>query len=169
MKTSSHFSSRSPAIVIGYLMRSYNISLEHCLSHVVKARPCIIPNDGFLKQLILYDRFLVERRRQQQEAAVMQVLKSAIPTEIPIQHHPSVAPQPPQPPAPTVLTPPQRPPLSASNTTNISSVDSSSLGLTSASSIQTSASSIQTSASNSSIQVIAIQVSSKESSPEKVN
>jgi hypothetical protein len=141
-------------------MRSYNVSLEQCLSHVVKARPCIIPNDGFLKQLILYDRFLVERRRQQQEAAVMQVLKSAMPSEISIQHHPSVAPPPSQPSAPT---PPQRPTASASDTsTNISSIDSSSLGLTSASSVQTSV-------SNSSIQVIPIQVSSKESSPEKVN
>ena len=160
MRIFSYFSSRSPAIVIGYLMRSYNVSLEQCLSHVVKARPCIIPNDGFLKQLILYDRFLVERRRQQQEAVAMQVLKSAIPTEIPIQHHASVAPPPSQ---PSASTPPQRSSASASDSsTNISSVDSSSLGLTSASSVQTSV-------SNSSIQVIPIQVSSKESSPEKVN
>lgn len=158
MKTLHPFSSRSPAIVIGYLMRSYNVSLEQCLTHVVKARPCIIPNDGFLKQLILYDRILVERRRQQQEEAVMQVLKAANSTEIPIQHHPSVAP----PPAGTVLTPPPRPRVTASSTANMSSVDSSSMGLTSASSIQSSV-------SNSSIQVIPIQVASKESTPEKVS
>ena len=48
-------------------MRTYNVSLEQCLTHVVKARPCVLPNDGFLKQLILYDRFLVDRRRKRQE------------------------------------------------------------------------------------------------------
>jgi hypothetical protein len=48
-------------------MRTYNVSLEQCLIHVVKARPCVLPNDGFLKQLIIYDRFLVERRRKRQE------------------------------------------------------------------------------------------------------
>lgn len=47
-------------------MRTYNVPLEQCLTHVVKARPCVIPNDGFLKQLILFDRVLVERRRQHQ-------------------------------------------------------------------------------------------------------
>jgi hypothetical protein len=143
-------------------MRSYNISLEQCLTHVVKARPCIIPNDGFLKQLILYDRFLVERRRQQQEAAAMQVLNSAISTEIPIQHHPPVAAQPVQASAPIVLTPPPRPPISVSKNTIISSVDSSSMGLTSTSSIQSSV-------SNNSIKVIPIQIPSKESTPDKVN
>ena len=143
-------------------MRSYNVSLEQCLTHVVKARPCVIPNDGFLKQLIIYDRILVERRRQQQEAAVMHVLKSAMPTEISIQHHPSVASQPVQPVVPTISTSPPRPPASTSSITNMSSVDSSSVGFTSTSSIQSSV-------SNSSIQVIPIQVSSKESSPEKVN
>ena len=51
------FFSRSPAIVIAYLMRTYDVSLEQCLIHVIKARPCVSPNDGFLKQLILFDRF----------------------------------------------------------------------------------------------------------------
>lgn len=149
--------SRSPAIVIAYLMRSYNVCLEQCLTHVVKARPCIIPNDGFLKQLILYDRILVERRRKQQEEAVLQVLKAATGTEIPIQHHPPMGPQPAQAPASTTVAA-----ASVSATTNISSVDSSSIGLTSTSSVQSSV-------SDSSIHVIPIQVKSKESTPEKVN
>jgi hypothetical protein len=143
-------------------MRSYNVSLEQCLVHVVKARPCIIPNDGFLKQLILYDRFLVERRRQRQEAAQMQVVNSVVSTEIPIQHYPSVASRPIQPLAPVISIPPQSPAMPATNTTNISSVDSSSMGLTSTSSIQSSV-------STNSIQVIPIQISSKESSLDKVN
>jgi hypothetical protein len=72
-------SSRSPAIVIAYLMRTYNVSLEQCLIHVVKARPCVLPNDGFLKQLILYDRFLVERRRQRQEENLKKVVNDTPP------------------------------------------------------------------------------------------
>lgn len=85
------FCSRSPAIVIAYLMRSYHVSLEQCMVHVIKARPCVIPNDGFLKQLILYDRFLVERRRQQKqeaanrERAAVRSNKATEPVEIPIQ------------------------------------------------------------------------------------
>ena len=143
-------------------MRSYNVSLEQCLTHVVKARPCIIPNDGFLKQLILYDRILVERRRKQQEEAVMQVLRAANGTEIPIQHHQPIGPQPAPVPASTAVPSAERPPVLVSKPTNISSVDSSSIGLTSSSSIQSSV-------SNSSIQVIPIQIASKESTPEKVN
>lgn len=139
-------------------MRSYNVSLEQCLSHVVKARPCVIPNDGFLKQLILYDRFLVERRRQQQEAAIQQAIHNAVPTEIPIQHHlTNVAET-----VPSAAPVPSPPSTMAKEPVTVSSVDSSSLGLTSSSSIQSSV-------SDSSIQVIPIQVQSKESSPEKVN
>lgn len=65
-------------------MRTYNVSLEQCLTHVVKARPCVLPNDGFLKQLILYDRFLVERRRQRQEASASKPVAESNDTEIPI-------------------------------------------------------------------------------------
>jgi hypothetical protein len=162
MKMLYHFNSRSPAIVVGYLMRSYNVSLEQCLTHVVQARPCIIPNDGFLKQLILYDRFLVERRRQRQEAAQIQVVKNVVSPEIPIQHCPPVVHRPVQPSTPVILTPPKHPTISASDTTNISSVDSSSMGLTSTSSIQSSV-------STNSIQVIPIQVPLHERSPDKVN
>jgi hypothetical protein len=143
-------------------MRSYNVSLEQCLIHVVKARPCIIPNDGFLKQLILYDRFLVERRRQKQVAAQMQAVNNTAPTEIPIQHCPPVAPRPVQPSAPIILPSTQRLPSLPTSDTAISSVDSSSMGLTSTSSIQSSV-------STNSIQVIPIQIPSKEQSPDKVN
>lgn len=77
----SHGQSRSPAIVLAYLMRTYQVSLEQCLIHVIKARSCILPNDGFLKQLILYDRLLVERRRKKEE-----IKKSTEPIQvIPIQ------------------------------------------------------------------------------------
>ena len=144
-------------------MRTYNVSLEQCLVHVIKARPCIIPNDGFLKQLILYDRFLVERRRKQQEAALLQAINNAPPTEIPIQHHPSVPSQSAQPSISVSSGSSLGPPTdSASNPTHVSSVDSSSIGLSSTSSFQSST-------SNNSIQVIPIQVASKTSSSDKVN
>ncbi|CAF1078351.1 unnamed protein product [Rotaria sp. Silwood1] len=157
----SHGQSRSPAIVIGYLMRTYNVPLEQCLNHVIKARPCVLPNDGFLKQLILYDRFLVDRRRQQEEAALMKAVNVVPPTEIPIQHKPSVTPQPVQPPLTVILPPTDYSTSEASNTTQLSSVDSSSFGLTSTSSIQSSTSA-------ESIQIIPIQVQSKLSHMEKV-
>ncbi|UJR21994.1 hypothetical protein I4U23_025062 [Adineta vaga] len=153
----SHGQSRSPAIVIGYLMRTYNVSLEQCLVHVVKARPCVLPNDGFLKQLILYDRFLVDRRRQREGAAMMNAAKNNTPTsEIPIQRKVSAAPPST---APIILAPPQCPTVELSTPPTISSIDSSSLGKTS---------SLQSSASADSIHVIPIQVSTKESSLDKI-
>ncbi|CAF2622387.1 unnamed protein product [Rotaria sp. Silwood2] len=173
----SHGQSRSPAIVIAYLMRTYNVSLEQCLIHVVKARPCVIPNDGFLKQLIVYDRFLIERRRQQQEAAARQTVKSAAPTEIPIQHHPPVVAQPVKSTVSPKSTPAQHPTLPLSKAANISSVNSSSVelsstsdtGLVSRSSVGLpSISNMRSSSSTSSIHVIPIQIASKESTPDKI-
>ncbi|CAF3861695.1 unnamed protein product [Rotaria sordida] len=155
----SHGQSRSPAIVVAYLMRSYNVSLEQCLVHVIKARPCVVPNDGFLKQLILFDRFLVDRRRQRQEAAIMKAVKTVPSTEIPIQHKPSVTSHPAQPIIPMILPPPDQSINESSNSTHLSSIDSSSVGQTSTSSVgQTSTSSVQSSTSADSIQIIPIQV-----------
>jgi len=154
----SHGQSRSPAIVVAYLMRSYGVPLEQCMSHVVKARPCVIPNDGFLKQLILFDRFLNERRmrqqqqqqqqqqKQQQQVVVQQPLQEIKPAEIPIQHHASSTTE-------SVHTSSSSSSNSVSDPVTISSIDSSS---------------IPSSVSNSSIQVIPIQIQSKESTPEKI-
>ena len=139
-------------------MRSYGVPLEQCMSHVVKARPCVIPNDGFLKQLILFDRFLNERRmrqqqqqqqqqqKQQQQVVVQQPLQEIKPAEIPIQHHASSTTE-------SVHTSSSSSSNSVSDPVTISSIDSSS---------------IPSSVSNSSIQVIPIQIQSKESTPEKV-
>ena len=163
IKSIDSCSSRSPAIVIAYLMRSYHVSLEECLMHVIKARPCVIPNDGFLKQLILYDRFLVERRRQQrqqqEEEARRKASEVVLPasTEIPMQHH-SVVPT--NPPAVEIniapsSTPPINSQISEPQPTHISSIDSSSLATSSASGIESSS-------STNSVHVIPIQVSAKE-------
>jgi len=142
-------------------MRTYNVSLEQCLTHVVKARPCVLPNDGFLKQLILYDRFLVDRRRQREEAALMKNVNTTSPPEIPIQHDSTVVQQPPPSIAPIILAPPQYPASEVPNPTTVSSVDSSSLG-------QTTTSSIQSSTSADSIHIVPIQAPLKVSRQEKV-
>ena len=134
--------SRSPAIVIGYLMRTYNVSLEQCLIHVVKARPCVLPNDGFLKQLIIFDRFLVDRRRQRDEAARVKLLSATPTREIPIQHHTPVPSQQGQPTAPIVVLAPQCPPVEGPMQTIASSV-------------------VRPSASAESIHVVPIQIPSK--------
>ena len=139
-------------------MRSYHVSLEQCLMHVVKARPCVIPNDGFLKQLILYDRFLVERRRHQQQEALVRKQKesarTAVTTEIPVQQHSS--PKPTEPVQTSVavrsMTPTSSSTKSDSTDTHLSSVDSSSVGISSISSVESSSSA-------SSIHVVPIQMS----------
>ncbi|KAF7794356.1 hypothetical protein EIP86_005490 [Pleurotus ostreatoroseus] len=43
--------SRSPTLVIAYLMRSHRMSLKAAMGLVVKARPQVSPNPGFIKQL----------------------------------------------------------------------------------------------------------------------
>ncbi|KAH9933826.1 protein-tyrosine phosphatase-like protein, partial [Fomitopsis serialis] len=43
--------SRSPALVVAYLMRSRGMSLKAALGQVVRARPQVSPNSGFLEQL----------------------------------------------------------------------------------------------------------------------
>lgn len=49
--------SRSASIVIAYLMRYKGISYEEARKLLEKARPQIRPNDGFVRQLKLYERF----------------------------------------------------------------------------------------------------------------
>lgn len=43
--------SRSPTIVTGYLMKRSGMSLKEALGCVVRARPQVSPNSGFLRQL----------------------------------------------------------------------------------------------------------------------
>ncbi|KAL9710445.1 hypothetical protein Ac2012v2_006745 [Leucoagaricus gongylophorus] len=43
--------SRSPTVVVGYLMKERGMSLKAALGHVVRARPQVSPNHGFLEQL----------------------------------------------------------------------------------------------------------------------
>ncbi|XP_015121968.1 dual specificity protein phosphatase 19 [Diachasma alloeum] len=43
--------SRSPTVVIAYLMREVNLSFQEAFDKVKRARPCVRPNEGFVKQL----------------------------------------------------------------------------------------------------------------------
>jgi atypical dual specificity phosphatase len=43
--------SRSPTIVVAYLMKHRNMSLRTALGHVVRTRPQVSPNPGFIEQL----------------------------------------------------------------------------------------------------------------------
>jgi len=50
--------SRAATLCIGYLMSRQNIKMEDAISKVRDARPIISPNEGFLRQLRLYEREL---------------------------------------------------------------------------------------------------------------
>jgi protein-tyrosine phosphatase len=50
--------SRSPTIVIAYLMNSKNLSLEECYDDVKKIRPIVEPNFLFYSQLHIYESCL---------------------------------------------------------------------------------------------------------------
>ncbi|KAF9522497.1 protein-tyrosine phosphatase-like protein [Crepidotus variabilis] len=43
--------SRSPTLVVAYLMKKRGMSLRDALGHVVKIRPQVSPNSGFIQQL----------------------------------------------------------------------------------------------------------------------
>ena len=50
--------SRSPTIVIAFLMKFKGMTLKDALEHVRKIKPTIEPNEGFAKQLISYEKSL---------------------------------------------------------------------------------------------------------------
>ena len=53
--------SRSSSFVIGYVMRSRYMNYDDAKALVKKQRPCIYPNDGFVRQLQNYWKVLVKR------------------------------------------------------------------------------------------------------------
>ena len=51
--------SRSATIVIAYLMWSQKWKFADALDYVVKRRPLVCPNDGFQKQLKIFENLLI--------------------------------------------------------------------------------------------------------------
>ena len=52
--------SRSPAILMAYLIQSNKFSVDYALEFVKERRSKIKPNDGFLSQLYKYDEIVNE-------------------------------------------------------------------------------------------------------------
>ncbi len=52
--------SRSASFVIAYMMKSKNMNLREAYEHVLSRRSIIKPNDGFMKQLMLYEKLLFD-------------------------------------------------------------------------------------------------------------
>ncbi|CAG0903656.1 unnamed protein product [Darwinula stevensoni] len=50
--------SRSASVVIAYVMKAYEWSLQQALDHVKRKRSCVHPNDEFMKQLEMYEGIL---------------------------------------------------------------------------------------------------------------
>ena len=54
--------SRSPSVVLGYLMYSEKMSLAQAMIHVKGQRPVTAPNHGFMHQLVVYEEQLCGTR-----------------------------------------------------------------------------------------------------------
>ena len=63
--------SRSATIVIAYLMHEHGLPYSAALKLVKSKRPFINPNDGFRKQLILFEKDLKNQKAQREEASGM--------------------------------------------------------------------------------------------------
>jgi len=60
--------SRSPTIVISYLMKYHNMTLKQAMEHVSEKRPIISPNMGFMNELRKFEAMLQQERAQLEEA-----------------------------------------------------------------------------------------------------
>nr|XP_055059301.1 dual specificity protein phosphatase 14 [Misgurnus anguillicaudatus]XP_055059302.1 dual specificity protein phosphatase 14 [Misgurnus anguillicaudatus] len=70
--------SRSPSLIMAYLMRYEGISLLQAHQWVLAARPFIRPNAGFWRQLLEYERKLTHRNSIKMVATSQGVLPKAI-------------------------------------------------------------------------------------------
>lgn len=55
--------SRSATLVAAYLMRANKWTAYAALSLIKEKRPCIRPNDGFLEQLLFFEKELLDTKR----------------------------------------------------------------------------------------------------------
>ncbi len=53
--------SRSPAVLIGYLIRFRGLTFDEALEAVRLQRGCANPNEGFVKQLRAFERKVAKR------------------------------------------------------------------------------------------------------------
>ncbi len=53
--------SRSATVCISYLIRRFGLTMRQALDVVVTARPLVRPNDSFLRQLICYEREIINQ------------------------------------------------------------------------------------------------------------
>uniref|UniRef100_A0A4W6CK21 Protein-tyrosine-phosphatase n=1 Tax=Lates calcarifer TaxID=8187 RepID=A0A4W6CK21_LATCA len=70
--------SRSPALIMAYLMRFEGLSLRQAHEQVLEQRPFIRPNAGFWRQLIDYERTLFNRNSVQMVRTSNGVLPEAL-------------------------------------------------------------------------------------------
>ncbi|CAF1550559.1 unnamed protein product [Adineta ricciae] len=73
--------SRSATIVLAYLMKYHHNTLNDAYGFLVEKRPSICPNDGFLLQLIRYEKDLIQTREIQSENAGKSLAKEDNPIE----------------------------------------------------------------------------------------
>lgn len=59
--------SRSPAVVIAYLIRNLGMSFDAALAKCKQTRACVKPNSGFVKCLQEWERVQVKIRQQQSQ------------------------------------------------------------------------------------------------------
>jgi len=55
--------SRSPTIILAYLMERYNLSLKKALQYMVDRKDKVCPNTGFYNQLEEYEKKLKWERK----------------------------------------------------------------------------------------------------------
>ncbi|XP_071760202.1 dual specificity protein phosphatase 14-like [Centroberyx gerrardi] len=73
--------SRSPALVMAYLMRYEGVTLRQAYERVLEKRPYIRPNAGFWRQLMAYERTLLGRSSVRMAVTSCGVLPEALDAE----------------------------------------------------------------------------------------
>lgn len=54
--------SRSPTIVIAYLIKEHNLKLDDAYVYLKNIKPCIKPNIGFLQQLSTFENYVLNKK-----------------------------------------------------------------------------------------------------------
>jgi len=62
--------SRSTSLVLAYLMKYKNMSLKNAFDAVSARRPCVRPNPGFWRQLLDYEKRLVNQQLNRHETTI---------------------------------------------------------------------------------------------------